>query len=46
MFADGAALRLDVECIECELADIGEDVLGDDAALEAGSGEGGAKDPV
>ncbi len=45
MFADGAALRLDVECIECELADIGEDALGDDA-LEAGGGEGGAGDPV
>ena len=41
MFADGAALRLDVECIECELADIGEDAFGDDA-LETGGGEGGA----
>jgi len=45
MFADGAALRLDVECIECELADIGEDMLGGDT-LETGDGEGGAKDPV
>ncbi len=25
MFADGAALRLDVECLECELADLGID---------------------
>ncbi len=45
MFADGAALRLDVECIECELADIGEDAFGDDA-LETGGGEGGARNPV
>lgn len=28
MFADGGALRLDVECLECELADIGPDDLG------------------
>lgn len=28
MFADGGALRLDVECLECELADLGEDDLG------------------
>ncbi len=28
MFAGGGALRLDVECIECELADLGEDTLG------------------
>jgi hypothetical protein len=27
MFADGGALRLDVECLECELADLGEDDL-------------------
>lgn len=44
MFAEGAALRLDVECIECELADIGEDVL-DDAVLEA-DGEGGSRNPA
>jgi hypothetical protein len=25
MFGDGAALRLDVECLECELVDLGED---------------------
>jgi hypothetical protein len=36
MFADGAALRLDVECLECELADLGPDVLGtsEDAASD------------
>ena len=28
MFADGGALRLDVECLECELADLDEDDLG------------------
>jgi hypothetical protein len=28
MFADGGALRLDVECLECELADLGPDDLG------------------
>jgi hypothetical protein len=28
MFADGGALRLDVECLECELADLGADDLG------------------
>ena len=28
MFANGGALRLDVECVECELADLGEDDLG------------------
>jgi hypothetical protein len=28
MFADGKALRLDVECLECELTDLGADVLG------------------
>jgi hypothetical protein len=27
MFADGGALRLDVECLECELADLGQDDL-------------------
>lgn len=27
MFAEGGALRLDLECLECELADLGEDVL-------------------
>jgi hypothetical protein len=28
MFSDGGALRLDVECLECELADLGADDLG------------------
>jgi hypothetical protein len=35
MFADGAALRLDVECLECELADLGPDVLGTSEIGEA-----------
>jgi hypothetical protein len=29
MFNHGAVLRLDVECLECELTDLGPDVLGD-----------------
>ncbi|MEA2863953.1 MAG: hypothetical protein QOC84_1909 [Bradyrhizobium sp.] len=28
MFSDGGALRLDVECLECELTDLGPDDLG------------------
>jgi hypothetical protein len=37
IFSDGAALRLDVECLECELTDLGPEDLG------AGDvGEGGA----
>jgi hypothetical protein len=28
LFASGGALRLDVECLECELADLGPDDLG------------------
>ena len=28
MFSQGAALRLDVECLECELTDLGTDDLG------------------
>lgn len=28
MFSDDGALRLDVECLECELADLGSDDLG------------------
>jgi hypothetical protein len=28
MFANGGALRLDLECLECELADLGPDDLG------------------
>ena len=34
MFSHGGALRLDVECLECELADLGPDDLG-----AAGPGE-------
>ncbi len=30
MFSDDGALRLDVECLECELADLGMDDLGTD----------------
>ena len=34
MFSDGGALRLDVECLECELTDLGPDDLGTgDAAV-------------
>ena len=33
MFSHGGALRLDVECLECELADLGPDDLG---AADAG----------
>jgi hypothetical protein len=29
LFSSGGVLRLDVECIECELADLACDVLGD-----------------
>lgn len=29
IFAEGGALRLDLECLECELADLGVDDLGD-----------------
>jgi hypothetical protein len=35
MFNHGGALRLDVECLECELADLGPDDLG---AADAGEG--------
>ena len=35
MFTDGGALRLDVECLECELTDLGTDDLG-----TSGLGEG------
>lgn len=43
MFAEGRMLRLDVECIECELADLGEDTLGvsgldaDDISADTGA---------
>ena len=38
MFAGGGALRLDVECLECELADLGPD----DLATSTEAGEGAA----
>lgn len=37
MFSHGAALRLDVECLECELTDLGPDDLGA-GQIEAGQG--------
>jgi hypothetical protein len=48
MFGDGGALRLDVECLECELADLGQDDLGtDDLGSDdpgsAGTGDIGAE---
>ena len=42
LFAQGGALRLDVECLECELTDLGADDLGagdlDEGAEPSGSG--------
>ena len=38
MFSRGGALRLDVECLECELADLGPDDLGTAAAGEGAEG--------
>ena len=35
MFSGGGAIRLDVECLECELTDLGPDDLG---ALDGGEG--------
>jgi hypothetical protein len=35
LFSHGGALRLDVECLECELADFGADVLGTDEGIES-----------
>jgi hypothetical protein len=40
MFTGGAVLRLDVECLECELTDLGADALAPDATGE-GSGSSG-----
>jgi hypothetical protein len=34
MFSHGGALRLDVECLECELTDLGPDDLGIEPAAE------------
>jgi len=38
LFTHGGAIRLDVECLECELTDLGPDELG---TGEAGEGEFG-----
>src|SRR6202035_252777 len=39
LFSHGGALRLDVECLECELTDLGADALGpSDGADGAGLG--------
>jgi hypothetical protein len=35
MFGHGGALRLDVECLECELADLGPDELGEGEGAES-----------
>jgi hypothetical protein len=40
MFGDGAALRLEVECLECELTDLVADDLATDEPGE-GSGSSG-----
>src|SRR5437773_8719520 len=42
MFSQGGALRLDVECLECELTDLGADDLGTDVVGEGAepSGQG------
>ena len=39
LFSNGGALRLDVECLECELTDLGPDDLG---AGPVGTGQGAA----
>jgi hypothetical protein len=36
LFNHGGALRLDVECLECELTDLGTDDLGTSGAGAAG----------
>jgi hypothetical protein len=36
LFAEGRALRLDLECLECELTDLGADELGTSAMGEGG----------
>ena len=38
LFAQGGALRLDVECLECELTDLGADDLGTGDLAEPGMG--------
>jgi hypothetical protein len=39
LFSHGGALRLDVECLECELTDLGTDDLGTGAVSTAPSGQ-------
>jgi hypothetical protein len=39
LFSHGGALRLDVECLECELTDLGVDDLGTDDIGTAPSGQ-------
>ena len=34
LFAQGGAVRLDVECLECELTDLGDDTLGTGLEIE------------
>ena len=41
LFNHGGALRLDVECLECELTDLGQDDLGPD---DLGSADPGLRD--
>ena len=41
LFGEGGAIRLDVECLECELTDLGPDDLG---TADAEPGEGGGRD--
>ena len=36
LFAQGGAIRLDVECLECELTDLGEDDLGTGEGTDEG----------
>ncbi|WP_024510068.1 DUF2948 family protein [Bradyrhizobium sp. ARR65] len=36
LFADGKALRLELECLECELTDLGADEIGTSAIGEGG----------
>jgi hypothetical protein len=36
LFAQGGAIRIDVECLECELTDLGADELGAGLAIEEG----------
>jgi hypothetical protein len=40
LFNEGGALRLDVECLECELADLGSDDLGGDDLDEGAESSG------